>query len=56
MAENSLEIVKVNSFIRGYHVYMTRWEPATGDVYKLVCEPSNIKDSKAVAIVRGEIW
>ena len=54
MAENSLEIIKVNSFIRGYHVYMTRWEPTTGDVYKLMREPSNIKDSKAVAIVRGK--
>ena len=54
MAENSLEIIKVNYFIRRYHVYMTRWEPTTGDVYKFMREPSNIKDSKAVAIVRGK--
>ena len=26
----------------------------TGDVYKLMLEPSNIKDSNAVAIVRGK--
>ena len=31
---------------------MTEWEPTTGDVYKLMREPSNIKDSNAVAIVR----
>ena len=54
MVENSLEIIKVNSFIREYHMNMTRWEPTTGDVYKLMREPSNIKDSKAVAIVRGK--
>ena len=42
----------MNSFIRGYHVYMTEWEPTMGDVYKLMREPSNIKDSNAVAIVR----
>ena len=52
MAEMSPEIIKVNSFIRGYYVYMTEWEPTTGDVYKLMREPSNIKDSNAVAIVR----
>ena len=35
-------------------MYMTRWEPTTGDVYKLMRDPSNIKDSKAVAVVRGK--
>lgn len=54
MAEMSPEIIKVNSFIRVYHVYMTEWEPTTGDVYKLMREPSNIKDSNAVVIVRGK--
>ena len=44
----------MNSFIRGYHVYMTEWEPTMGDVYKLVHEQSNIKDSNAVAILRGK--
>ena len=57
MANNSLEIIKVNSFIRGYHVYMTEWELTTGDVYKLMQEPSNIKDSNAITIhCKGEIW
>lgn len=54
MAEMSPEIIKVNSFIRVYHVRMTEWEPTTGDVYKLMREPSNIKDSNAVVIVRGK--
>ena len=54
MVENSLQIIKVNAFIRGYHMNMTRWEPTTRDVYKLMREPSNIKDSKTVAIVRGK--
>ena len=54
MAENYLDIIKVNFFIRGYYVYMTRWEPTTRDVCKLMRELSNINDSKAVAIVRGK--
>ena len=31
---------------------MTEREPTTGDAYKLMCEPSNIKDSNADAILR----
>ena len=54
MAVISLEIIKVNSFIRGYHVNMTEREPTTGDAYKLMCEPSNIKDSNADATLRGK--
>ena len=54
MVENSLETIKVNSFIRGYHMNMTRWEPTTRDVCKLMRELSNLNDSKAVAIVRGK--
>ena len=32
---------------------MTEWEPTTGDVYKLMREPSNIKDSTDC---KGKIW
>ena len=52
MTEMSLGIITVNSFIRDYHVYVTEWEPTYGDVYRLMREPNNIKDSNAVAIVR----
>ena len=33
---------------------MTEWKPATGDVHKLMREPSNINDSNAVAILSGK--
>ena len=33
---------------------MTEREPTTGDAYKLMCEPSNIKDSNADATLRGK--
>ena len=52
LAGMSLEIIKVNSFIREYHEYLTEWEPRSGDVYGLTREPGNIKDSNAVAVVR----
>ena len=49
MAEISPEIIKANSCIRGYHVYLTEWEPTMGDVYKLMHELGNIKNSNGVA-------
>ncbi|KXJ13245.1 hypothetical protein AC249_AIPGENE7030 [Exaiptasia diaphana] len=52
------EIINVNSFIRGYHEYQDEWEPTLGDVYKLMREPDNVKDSNAVAVVKeksGEV-
>ena len=48
----TLEIVKVNSFIRGYHEYMIEWEPTPEDVYGLMREPNNIKDSNAIAVIK----
>ena len=33
---------------------MTEWEPTTGDVHKLMREPSNINDSNAVKILSGK--
>ena len=47
----SQEIVQVNSFLRGYHEYVTEWEPRLGDFYSLMrAEPNNIKDPNAVSV------
>ena len=32
----SPELVVVNSFLRGYHEYVTEWEPRLGDFYTLM--------------------
>jgi len=45
-------MLRVKSFIRGYHEYMDIWVPNVEDKYQLKQEPENKKDPNAVAIVR----
>ena len=45
-------VLRVKSFIRGYHEYQEIWAPEIGDEYELKREPLNTVDSNAVAIVR----
>lgn len=46
-------LLKVKSFIRGYHAYMDDWEPNAEDEYLLKREPNNMNDSNAVAVVQA---
>ena len=48
LAKFCRKLTKVNFFIRGYHEYQTEWKPTLGDVYRLMHEPKNVKDSDAV--------
>ena len=43
--DKEFQSLRVNSFVRGYHVYMEVWE-------SLKREPKNKKDRNAVAVVR----
>ena len=45
----TLDILKINSFIRGYHAYMDVWEPTLGEILLAKPEPTNVKDKNAVA-------
>ena len=49
-----LDVVEMNSFIRGYHDYMDVWTATPGDMLILKREPDNTKDSHAVAVLRDE--
>ena len=42
----------MNPFVRGYHAYMEIWEPDVNDENPLKCEPINITDENAVAVVQ----
>ena len=41
---------EIDSFVRGYHPYMTVWEPRVGEVLVLQGEPHNPKDQLAVLV------
>ncbi len=48
----TLEILEINSFIRGYHAYRDVWEPTTGEILLAKPEPSNVRDKSAVAVFK----
>ena len=48
-------IIRVNSFVRGYHAYMEIWEPDVNDENPLKREPNNTADENAVAVVQLQI-
>ena len=41
-----------DSFVRGYHVYISIWEPLVGECLKSRKESSNEMDKTAVALIR----
>ena len=41
-----------DSFVRGYHVYISIWEPLVGECLKSRKESSNEMDKTAVAVIR----
>ena len=46
-------LLKMKSFIRGYHAYMDDWEPNAEDAFLLTREPNNMNESNAVALVQA---
>ncbi len=54
-SEPTSSSVEIASFIRGYHAYQDVWVPSVGEVLLLQREPSNIKDSQAVAIMKSTL-
>ena len=53
--EKEFKIIRVNSFVRGYHAHMEIWEPDINDENPLKREPNNIVDENAVAVVQLKI-
>ena len=52
---SGLEVLEISSFVRGYHAYLDVWTPAIGEVLLVKPEPTNEKDSKAVAVLKEDV-
>ena len=50
IASTEIDNFSFDSFIRGYHAYMERWDPWVGEVLPLEREPTNPEDKCAVAV------
>ena len=46
--------VEISSYVRGVHAYKDIWEPREGEVLLLKCEPDNVEDRFAVAVIKSE--
>ena len=47
-----LQVLEINSYIRGYHAYADVWVPAVGETLLVKPEPTNAKDNNAVAVLK----
>ena len=45
--------IEIASFVRGVHAYKDIWEPREGEVLLPKCEPENLQDKFAVAVMRS---
>jgi len=41
----------IDSFVRGHHVYQSRWTPYIGECLVIKREPDNVHDKFAVAVI-----
>ena len=51
-AGTNIDVVELNSFIRGYHSCMDIWNPQVGETLILKREPENPIDVHAVAVLK----
>ena len=54
-ANSTLGMAQFDSYIRGYHAYLDTWTPVVGETLLLKREPSNEKDSSAVAVMKEDV-
>ena len=53
MASQANEMFRLDSVVRGHHVYKTVWTPFFGEILTAVPEPGNSHDSCAVCLKKG---
>ena len=53
-ATGTLDVLRISSFVRGYHAYMEVWTPAEDEMLLLKREPTNVADRNAVAVYKDD--
>ena len=54
VVSESLEVLHISSYIRGYHAYMEVWTPVQDEMLILKREPTNVADRNAVAVFKED--
>ena len=50
----TLEVLHISSYIRGYHAYMDMWRSVQDEMLILKREPTNVADKNAVAVLKED--
>ena len=51
---SGLDVFEIHSYIRGYHAYIGLWTPTIREGLLVKPEPTNEKDSNAVAVLKED--
>ena len=51
----NLDVLLINSYIRGYHAYMEVWAPVLDEMLIVKREPTNVADRSAVAVYKEDL-
>ena len=54
VVSESLEVLHISLYIRGYHAYMEVWTPVQDEMLILKREPTNVADRNAVAVFKED--
>ena len=54
VVSESLEVLRISSYVRGYHAYMEVWTPVQDEMLLLKREPTNVADRNAVAVFKED--
>ena len=54
VVSEGLEVLRISSYVRGYHAYMEVWTPVQDEMLLLKREPTNVADRNAVAVFKED--
>ena len=55
VSDTGLQVLETQGYIRGYRAYMEVWTPTIGEVLLVKPEPTNDKDTNAVAVLKENV-
>ena len=55
ISSSTVEVLEIDSYVRGYHAYQNLWSPVIGESLLVKREPTNSKDVNAVAVHKDNL-
>ena len=55
ISSSTVEVLEIDSYVRGYHAYQDVWSPVIGESLLVKRESTNSKDANAVVVHRDNL-